>query len=149
MEQKRSDVEQQLDKLYEDSREAIKQNLDTIDGLLTSTLATSNELQHQNRLLDSNLKTADQLLQQTDERDRETKPVQKLQKLVNAARTTKPKSEQKVKLTDLLSKQRGTVEVTLDKLTELLQIVNQRGLRSCEQAEEDLKLLNVSSFYCC
>jgi hypothetical protein len=59
-----------------------------------------------------------------------------------------PKIDQKIKLTDLLSKQRG--DATLDKLAELLQIVNQRGLRSCDQADEDLKLLNVSFiFYAC
>lgn len=89
MQQKRADVDQQLDSLYKQSRHGIKQSLTTIEGLLSSTLPSSNELQHQNRLLESSLKQADQLLQETDERDRETKQVQKLQKVVNAARALK------------------------------------------------------------
>lgn len=89
MQQKRADIDQQLDAIYRDSRQNIKQTLATIEGLLNTTLASSNELQHQHRVLESALKQADQLLQQTDERDRDTKPVQKLQKLVNTARALK------------------------------------------------------------
>lgn len=59
------------------------------------------------------------------------------------SKSFQPRIEQKIKLTDLLVKQRGTVEVTLDKLSELLKLVSQRELRLCEQADSDLKLLSV------
>jgi hypothetical protein len=89
MQQKRAKIEEQLETMYKDSRHGIKESLITIESLLNSTLGSSNELQHQNRLLDSAMKQADHLLQQTDEVDRETKKVQKLQKLVNTARSLK------------------------------------------------------------
>lgn len=90
MQEKRVSVDRQLERIYGDNLQNIKQSLTTIESLLSSVLPSSNELQHQNRLLESSLKQADQLLlQETDERDRDAKFVQKLQKTVASARVLK------------------------------------------------------------
>jgi hypothetical protein len=144
--QKRGDIELRLDALYGDARTSIKTTVTAIDQLLEKPMANPNELQHQSRLLDAALKQADQLIADTDPADLETKRVQSLKKTAEAARALRPKIEIKGKLVETLGKQKITVDATLDKLKQLLEIVGARGLRTVEQAGEDIKLLTVGFF---